>query len=1040
MPGSSHKPGGSPRVFISYARSDGEKYARKLHTRLKEEGIPCWMDRFGMEGGKDWRQQILEAIETVEFLVLVMTPAAIGSPNVQWEWRSARQQGVCVYPVKAAPKLDYSSLPRWMSKSHFYTLDAEWPKFVNDLNTRCEKIRIPFIPYDVPEDFVPRPKEFEQLLSTLLNKHEEPVAITTAALRGAGGYGKTTMAIALCHHDEIQQTFDGGILWVTLGQNPGNLLGKVEGLIYTLSREKGFTSLEAALVRLRELLAERDLLLVIDDVWDASHLTPFLQLGKRCVRLITTRNAMVLPSDARTTPVDAMQQQEAERLLSANLIERKHTDSETQALQDLVARLGECALLLKLANSFLRERVKGGQTLLDALTFLQEALDECGLTFFDQEAVEKMLVVSFKLLSTDELARYQELAIFPEDVDIPLATLQTFWGATAGLGKIKTEMLCERLYKLSLLLRFDPVNRTIRLHDVVRTYLQHEVGVTKLTALHKQLLDSYPLKRWADLAHNEPYLWDHLAYHLVSAQRSGELIATVKDLRYLVSKVLARSAYPVETDLLQAEQHAPSDLPLRLLRRQFVNMEHLLNRCDTLSSVASTLQSRLLHLTEFSDLCNTFAQELPRPALTAWHPLPDLPPPALIRTLYGHTDEVNGCAVSPDGTWIVSASRDGTLKVWDARTGEARLTLDGHTGRVYGCAVSPDGTWIVSASWNNTLKVWDARTGEARLTLQGHTGSVNGCAVSPDGTWIVSASWDNTLKVWDARTGEDRLTLQGHTGSVTGCAVSLDSTWIVSASYDRTLKVWDAHTGEVRLTLQGHTGAVHGCAVSPDGTWIVSASDDRTLKVWNARTGEVRLTLDEVTGCAVSPDGTWIVSASLDGTLKVWNARTGEVRLTLAGHTGRVYGCAVSPDGSWIVSASGDDTLKVWEARTGEVRLTLQGHTSPVHGCAVSPDGTWIVSASYDGTLKVWDARTGEVRLTLDGHTDDVSGCAVSPDGTWIVSASYDRTLKVWDARTGACLMTFPVEGVLETCVFHPDGRHLVAGGAGGVYFLEWVP
>ena len=193
MAGTLNHPGRAPRVFISYARADGEAYTRNLSTRLETEGIPCWMDRIGMEGGKDWRQQILEALDTVEFLILVMTPAAMQSPNVQWEWRSARQQGVCVYPVKAAPELDYTSLPRWMHKSHFYTLDAEWPKLVNDLNTRCEKIRIPFIPYDLPEDFVRRPKEFEELLSTLLNKHEEPVAITTAALRGAGGYGKTNM-------------------------------------------------------------------------------------------------------------------------------------------------------------------------------------------------------------------------------------------------------------------------------------------------------------------------------------------------------------------------------------------------------------------------------------------------------------------------------------------------------------------------------------------------------------------------------------------------------------------------------------------------------------------------------------------------------------------------------------------------------------------------------------------------------------------------------------------------------------------------------
>ncbi|MGZ3618767.1 MAG: WD40 repeat domain-containing protein, partial [Ktedonobacteraceae bacterium] len=76
---------------------------------------------------------------------------------------------------------------------------------------------------------------------------------------------------------------------------------------------------------------------------------------------------------------------------------------------------------------------------------------------------------------------------------------------------------------------------------------------------------------------------------------------------------------------------------------------------------------------------------------------------------------------------------------------------------------------------------------------------------------------------------------------------------------------------------------------------------------------------------------------------------------------------------------------------------------------------------------------------TLQGHTAQVNGCAVSPDGTFIVSASDDETLKVWDARTGICLITFPVEGALVACAFHPDGKHLVATGSSGVYFLKWV-
>ena len=111
-------------------------------------------------------------------------------------------------------------------------------------------------------------------------------------------------------------------------------------------------------------------------------------------------------------------------------------------------------------------------------------------------------------------------------------------------------------------------------------------------------------------------------------------------------------------------------------------MEHLLNRCTTLNDVTAVLSCRLQHLPELSDLWQrSFAERLP-PSVGLWHALPDLPHPALIRTLQGHTYWVNGCAVSPDGAFIVSASEDNTLKVWDARSGEARLTLQGHTAWV----------------------------------------------------------------------------------------------------------------------------------------------------------------------------------------------------------------------------------------------------------------------------------------------------------------------------------------------------------------------
>lgn len=202
------------RVFISYARKDGEKFAHQLFKELDKHGLSPWLDRYGMSGNHDWWQQIQEALQQVEYLVLVATPEAMGSKVVEQEWRYARQQGVCFYAV-LMPGLhpNFEKIPRWMSRDHFYDYAnaTQRQKLFNDLNTRCAVPRVPFMCDDLPESFVPRPDELDQIIDKLLDeKREEPVAIT-AALRGAGGFGKTTLARAICHDERVQQAFDDGI-------------------------------------------------------------------------------------------------------------------------------------------------------------------------------------------------------------------------------------------------------------------------------------------------------------------------------------------------------------------------------------------------------------------------------------------------------------------------------------------------------------------------------------------------------------------------------------------------------------------------------------------------------------------------------------------------------------------------------------------------------------------------------------------------------------------------------------------------------------
>ena len=414
------------------------------------------------------------------------------------------------------------------------------------------------------------------------------------------------------------------------------------------------------------------------------------------------------------------------------------------------------------------------------------------------------------------------------------------------------------------------------------------------------------------------------------------------------------------------------------------------------------------------------------------------------------TTEVRGVAFSPTGDRLASGGVDGTVKIWNSKTGTVVLTIPAHTDAVVSVAFHRDGNHVASRGADGTVKVCDLTArGQAVFTEQcdatRKVGSSYTVAFSPDGRQL-AAGTDGVVKVWDWKNRQLLHSVPGHEKrdrNAISVAFSPDGRRLASASTGEAVNLWDNQTGGPLRTFRAPPHPVSALAFSPDGGRLAEATFNRKVRLWDTATGEIRHTLPHdggVAGVAFSPDGRRLASAGEEKIVRIWDATTGREVLGLRGHDGPCGCVAFSPDGHRLASASTDKTIRIWDAtplREDERQetLTFRGHGDEIRCVAVSPRDGRVASAGIGPSVKVWDAATGEVSVEFNDHGVTVFCLAWQPDGGRIASAGWDgqrNTVWVWDARTGEKKVQIPFGPACFAVAFSPDGRYLVTGGGNG--------